>query len=142
MYNNFPIKNVDLGNSANYVQVESEGVVVTSAVNTTTINSNSMTISHGGSSFKYCPKLILSSSMILPTPVLPYQEIFGINSNRAPVSFWVPNGYTMFYDGNSYTRVTLGSLGQTITFSIINTVYYVVCISGTIGFGQPNVVFN
>lgn len=151
MYNDYPIKNVDLADTNKYTQVDSAGVVVSvSNVDVsgnifTTLDATSMTITLPDSTFHYAPlNLLPITSGVLPIPHLPYQEYLGFNPmSSTPITFTPPDGYFLLYDGGSHNSVTLNSLGQNILFGIVGgtTAYYVLSVSGTIGSDAPNIVF-
>jgi hypothetical protein len=138
MYNNIPIKNVALQAPNVYAQLDSDGVVVSLDTISTAINSTSIIIS-GGGGFKYCPKqTLLFESSTLPTPVLPYQELFALNPTTSPITYNAPEGYLILYNGGTHPSLTLNSLGQNVTLSIADesNIYFVIAVSGTVTFND------
>jgi hypothetical protein len=138
MYNDLPIKNVALQEPNVYAQLDSDGVVVSLDTISTTMNSSSIIIS-GGGGFKYSPKqTLIFESSLLPTPVLPYQELFAVSVTTSPVTYTASEGYLILYDGGSHPSFTLNTLGQNVTLSISDesTIYFVIAVSGSVTFNN------
>jgi hypothetical protein len=140
MYNPFPIKNYDLIDNTLYSQLDASGIVVTKSIQSVAITSTGINQTNGNQSFIYKSVNILSSTTV-PIPTLPYQEYLLLNKTSSPITYTLPTSYIIYYNGNSYTSVTLRKIGENITLaSFGGNIYYVVQTSGTVN--NANIDFN
>ena len=138
MYNNIPVKNVDIQSPDNYTQLDAGQVIISAPSVSTTLGPGSIDIT-GSIGFRYSPKhTLLFESSILPTPVLAYQELFALNPTTSPITYTAPEGYLILYNGGSHPSFTLNSLGQNVTLSLANesNIYFVIAVSGTVTFND------
>jgi hypothetical protein len=147
MYNNYPIKNVNLVNTNIYSQLDSSGVVVYDASGSITMNTKSITTLFGTTTFNYAPLNIvpvIPNSTIPADVPLPYQQYLLVNPNATPITYLVPSGNTLYWNGTNRSSVTLNARGQNITLGITGGTsnYIVISVGGTVGNGGNNIVFN
>lgn len=145
-YNNYPIKNVALTTNA-YSQLDSSGVVISDASGNTTMNTKSVTTLFGTTIFNYVPLNlvpVIPNSTIPADVPLPYQQYLLGNPNATPITYLVPSGSTLYWNGTNRSSITLNAKGQNVTLGIVGGTsnYIVLSVGGTVGNGGNSIVFN